>query len=431
MKYIKSTFLKNVITLVTGTTIAQVIPLALSPILTRIYSPNDFGLLSTYISIAAIFSVLVTFKYDLAIIITEKKEDAASLLVGSVFIALIISAIIFVIILLFNIEIARLLLTEGTEEDIENLSAWLYFIPISVLFMGLFNSISFWFNRNLLYKRMAYSKVANTTGMTAAQVGFGYAKFIPVGLVIGFVMGRVFSVVYLIYKLRKDKDSVFLNVKRETILKLLRKYKKFPFFTLPSEFVNILSNRLPVFVIGKYFGAGVLGNYALMERVLSAPISLIGSSVLDVFKQKASADYAELGNCKQIFVKTFKTLVLLSIIPSILLFFLSPIVFKFIFGDEWAMAGDFAQILAFLFFIRFTASPLSYMFNIAQKQQYDMYWQITLFICTIISFYIGVQNNDVKMALTIFTISYSILYVINIYLSYTFAKGNIPKKTKR
>ncbi len=424
MKYINSSFLRNVITLVTGTTIAQAIPLALSPILTRIYSPNDFGLLATYMSIFAIFSVLASLKYDLTIIITEKKEDAASLLIGSIIISIIISLLIFIIIMLFNYEIVNFLLPLGTEYDLINLANWLFFIPFSVLFMGLFNTLNFWFNRNLLYKRMAFGKIVNTTSMTAVQLGL--AKFTPAGLIVGFVMGRVFSVIYLVFKIRKDRDSIFNNIKRERILKLLKKYKNFPLFTLPAEFINIVSNRLPIFVIGKYFGAGILGNYALMERVLSTPVSLIGSAVLDVFKQKASADYAKFGNCKEIYVKTFKSLVLLSIGPFILLFFLSPIVFKFIFGDEWFMAGDFAQIMAVLFFIRFTASPLSYMFNIAEKQQYDMYWQIALFICTVLSFYIGIYyHNSVKLALIYFTAAYSILYIINIYISYTFAKGNL------
>jgi O-antigen/teichoic acid export membrane protein len=150
---------------------------------------------------------------------------------------------------------------------------------------------------------------------------------------------------------------------------------------------------------------------------------LLGRSVLDVFKQKASEDYVKLGNCTSIFVKTFKTLTLLALVPTVLLFFLSPVVFSFVFGEEWQIAGEFAQILSVLFFFKFIASPLSYMFNIAEKQHLDMLWQIGLFIATVISFYVGVQKDDIKFALICFTASYSFLYIINLYLSYVFSKG--------
>ncbi|MFD0964608.1 lipopolysaccharide biosynthesis protein [Pseudofulvibacter geojedonensis] len=419
---LKSSFTKNVFTLVTGTTIAQVIPLALSPILTRLYTPNDFGLLATYMSIAAIFSVVITLKYDISIIIAERKEEAISLLIGSLIIACIISLLTLIIVHFFNGEIINLL----TEEDAngkETLGNWLYFIPFSIFFIGAFNTVSFWFNRKLMYKRMATSKVVNTTSMSGIQLGGGLLGFTPIGLLIGFVAGRFFAALYLFNRLLGDKEIFFKNIRKDQILFLLKRYKRFPLFTLPAEFINIVANRLPIFVIGKFFGSSVLGNYALMERVLSAPISLIGASVLDVFKQKASEDYNKFGNCKNIFIKTFKSLVLLSIVPTLLLFFLSPIVFGFIFGKEWTMAGEFAQIISILFFIRFTASPLSYMFNIAEKQHYDMFWQIALLVFTIISFVIGVKLNDVKIALICFTVSYSLLYIINIYLSYQFSKG--------
>ena len=151
---------------------------------------------------------------------------------------------------------------------------------------------------------------------------------------------------------------------------------------------------------------------------------LLGRSVLDVFKQKASEDFIRNGECRSIFVKTFKTLALLALVPTLALFFLSPIVFSILFGAEWQMAGEFAQILSVLFFFRFIASPLSYMFNIAEKQHLDMIWQIGLLVAAVISFYIGIQRDDLKLALIYFTALYSLMYTINLYLSYKFSKGN-------
>ncbi len=424
----KSDFSRNVVTLVTGTAVAQAIPLALSPILTRLYTPDDFGILAIYMSIASLGTVVVSLKYDLAIIIPEKDEDSANITILSIFVAFLTSTILFIIVLLYGSEISRFLI-DGAE-NVKVLNNWLYFVPFSILIMGLFNSISFWFNRKSYYKRMATSKVLNTAGMSGAQIGLGAFNFIPVGLLIGFIAGRLFSFLYLLRMLIKDRDSVFHKISRERMLYLIRRYKKFPYFTLPADFTNVVSNQLPVFLIGKYFGGAILGNYALMDRILGAPISLLGRSVLDVFKQRASEDFIKNGNCRDIFVKTFKTLVFLSAIPTILLFTISPFVFGVIFGKGWEIAGDFAQIFAILFFFRFTASPLSYMFHIAEKQHYDMFWQLGLLVCTVISFAIGIHFDNINIALISFVTSYSLMYILNLYLSYSFAKGNLPSKKR-
>lgn len=418
----KSEFSRNVLTLMTGTAISQAIPLALSPILTRLYSPNDFGILALYMSLATVITVVVSFKYEVAIMIPEKDEDAANLTIISILIGFIISLILLLIVLLFNQDIAEQL--SDKEQNIDELSQWLYFIPFSVFFMGVFNALSYWFNRKSRYRKMAASKVANSTGAVSLQVLLGTFKITPQGLLIGFLAGRLAAVLYLFSVFQKDKAPAYKEISSTGMSAMLNRYKRFPLYTLPAEFINVVSNQFPVIVIGKYFGGTILGNYALLDRILNAPISLMGRSVLDVFKQKASEDYITKGNCKSIFVKTLKTLSILSIIPTLLLFLLAPYVFGFIFGSEWQMAGEFARILSVLFFFKFIASPLSYMFNIAEKQHLDMVWQIGLFIVTALSFYIGIRQDSIKLALICFTASYSFMYVINLYLSYTLAKGN-------
>jgi len=400
---------------------SQAIPLALSPILTRLYTPQDFGVLATYMSLSMLITSVISLKYEVAIIIPEKDEDSAGLTVLSILIAFIISMLVLLVIYFFNQEISGFLTDDLITANI--LAKWLYFIPLSILFIGIFNAISFWFNRKSLYKRMATSKVVNSTTMTITQLGAGAMKFNPIGLLLGFVTGRIFSVLYLLSRLTKEENSFFFKTTKKHMIFLMKRYKRFPYFTLPAEFINVLSNQLPIFVIGKYFGGLALGNFSLMERILNAPISLLGRSVLDVFKQRASEDYIRDGNCKLIFIKTFKTLIALSIVPTILLFFLSPLLFDIIFGEEWKLAGEFAQIYAILFFFSFTASPLSYMFNIAEKQHFDLFWQLALLLFALISFSIGVFYNDIKIALKCFVVSYSFLYIVNIYLSYTFSKG--------
>lgn len=422
MSFLKSKFTKNVLTLVTGTAIAQAIPLGLSPVLTRLYTPEDFGIFAIYMSIVAVGTVLVSLKYDLAIILPSNDKDAANITWLALIISVIISTVLLVVIFFLNKQLANILVSEEGQK--KAILKWLYFVPLSVFLMGVFNAVSFWYNRNVNYKLMAKSKVVNSGSMSVVQVTLGGLKKTGLGLISGFIMGRFFAVMYLIRGLRKRDETSFLTLyNRDRMVKMAKRYKRFPMFTLPGESVNVISNQLPVFLLGKFFSAGVLGNYSLMERVLNAPISLLGRSVLDVFKQKASEDFANHGNCKEIFLKTFKTLSLLAILPCLVLFFFGPFLFKFIFGGAWVIAGEFAKILAILFFFKFIASPLSYMFNIAEKQHIDLIWQIALFAVTIASFSLGIFYDDVELALICFSASYSILYLINLSLSYKFAKG--------
>lgn len=418
---LNSKFSKNVLTLVSGTAIAQAIPLGLSPVLTRIFSPNDFAVFAIYMSVVAVGTVLVSMKYDLAIILPTKDEEAANVALLALFIAALISIVLLLITIFFNIEIAGLLTSEPALKS--EVAKWLYFVPLSVFFMGVFNALSFWLNRKSDYKTMAKSKVVNSGSMTGTQLLLGATGQIGPGLISGFIFGRFFSVVYLTKRIHFGKANFFLHYDKLKIYKMVNRYKRFPIFTLPGEFVNVISNQLPVFLLGNYFNAAILGNYSLMERVLNAPISLLGRSVLDVFKQKASEDYIAQGNCREIFVKTFRTLAVLVILPCLTLFLFGPYLFELIFGKEWAIAGEFAQIMAILFFFKFIASPLSYMFNIAEKQHIDLIWQIGLFVVTVTSFAVGVSYDSIRLALICFTGSYSFLYMINLYLSYQFSKG--------
>ena len=136
----KSEFTRNVLTLMTGTTIAQAIPIAISPILTRIYTPEDFGIFALYISIASILSLIATGRYELAIMLPTKDKDAVNIVALSLFISFFVSFIALLIVSIFNTQITSLL---GNPD----ISSWLYFIPLTVLFTGIYQSFNYWSNR--------------------------------------------------------------------------------------------------------------------------------------------------------------------------------------------------------------------------------------------------------------------------------------------
>lgn len=136
----KSDFSHNVLTLMTGTTIAQAIPIAISPILTRIYTPEDFGVFALFLAIVGFFSVIASGRYEQAILIPKKDEDAINIFALGFIIICSISLFLLIIILIFNNNITALL-------NNETISIWLYFIPLTVFFIGLFNLLVLFNNR--------------------------------------------------------------------------------------------------------------------------------------------------------------------------------------------------------------------------------------------------------------------------------------------
>jgi len=418
----RSAYIRDVLTLMTGTAIAQVIPLILAPIISRVYTSSDMAIFATYMSIISILGSVITFKYELAIILPEKDEDSFGLTVLSIFIALIISLLVLFGLLIFGGDFLKII----NNKDVE-FGKWIFFIPLSIFTIGLFSSLNFWLTRKTKYKILSISRISQSSIMLGSQLGLGLTVFKYFGLIIGEIGGRLFAAVILAYKTFKDDYKLIKSIKLKTIFKQLKRYKNFPKYSLPADIVNVTTNQIPIFVFGRFFTSQILGNYFFMDRILSAPISLISRAILDVFKQRASSDYINEGNCRGVFVKTFKTLAFASIIPTIVIFIFSPMLFKFIFGSEWELAGEFARIMALLFFFRFTSSPLSYMFYIAEKQHYDMIWQVVLFFTTLASFFIGIYFNNIKVCLWCYAISYSIMYIIYLLMSYKLSKGNLIK----
>jgi O-antigen/teichoic acid export membrane protein len=142
-----------------------------------------------------------------------------------------------------------------------------------------------------------------------------------------------------------------------------------------------------------------------------------------VFKQRATEDYHNFGNCKSIFLKTFRNLSLLGALPFLILFIWGPELFGFVFGEKWAIAGKYAQILTPMFMLKFITNPLSYVFYIFEKQQYNLLGQLVMLVLIFVAILIGVTTKDETLLLYFFSISYSIIYLAYLVMSYRLSLG--------
>jgi O-antigen/teichoic acid export membrane protein len=245
------------------------------------------------------------------------------------------------------------------------------------------------------------------------------------GLILGDLAGFLFAAVFLGLICWRRSDLSRPRLTFDQIRKLAQRYSRFPQFSMPANLINMASNQAPVILLGNFFGSAAVGFLNLSQKALAGPLALFSKSVSDVFRERAGRDYRIHGNCRSVYVKTLKSLVLISIPFFLVLFFAAPAIFSFVFGSSWKIAGEYTRILSLMFFLRFTAGPLSYMFYIAEKQNYDLLWQVILFFVTILSILAGVWQGSPRFSLLCFSIGYSVMYLVNLYFSYSFAKGSV------
>jgi O-antigen/teichoic acid export membrane protein len=269
------------------------------------------------------------------------------------------------------------------------------------------------------FGKSALAKVFAAGTVALGQLILLWAGIGGLALLAGHLLGLAVGMTAAITLLSPPRASI--TVKPSPAQRqYLHKHQSFWRYALPAGLLNIAAGKFPLFVIGAKYGLVAAGLFALTERVLTAPISLLAASVLEVFKREAVHEFQTEGNCKRAYQSTFKALVLLGLGPAVFIFAFAPDFCAWVFGEPWRGAGDFARILAPLYFFNFVASPLSYVFFVAGRQKVEFVWQIALFITTITLFLAPLSLTRI---LWNYTISYSLLYVVYLYLSYRFAKN--------
>jgi len=398
-----------------GMAIAQAIPILFSPILTRLFSPEEFGYFATFMAVSSFLTVVMSGKYELAITLPKQDEEAINLLSLSTLLSIVITLVSSVFLIFFAKPFSKLF-------SITEIQSIVWLIPFSSFAATIYLLFNEWSIRRNNFMILSKNKISNTSSISGFSLLFGFNK-ISFGLIFGQIFGQLTAAMISIYRVLKDDKGLFKFVSIRKMRFFANRYIDFAKFNIPGQLINTLAVQLPVFFISTQFGAAAVGYYALTDRVLGVPISFLGNSFKDVFKQKVAIDYKEKGNCLAIYKKTTFALIGLSIIPFILLFIFAPVLFSTIFGENWLTSGEFTRILCLMYMLSFVSMPTSWVFVVAERQKLDLIWQFIFFIFTIISLGIGYLFNNVNYALSSFCIGRSITFLIQIAMTYHLAKG--------
>jgi len=419
----KSEFGRNVLTLMTGTIVAQAIPIAISPILTRIYTPEDFGLFALFFSILAIFSVTANARYESAVMLPVKEEDAINIFALGIIINFSLSFTLLLIVYFFNNEITTLL---GDKK----ISIWLYFVPISLFFIGLFNILNSYNNRQKNYRDIADAIIIKSLIMAVINITIGLIKSGATGLISGHILAQFFANMKLLKNIIKNKRLISsINIVK--IITLAKKYKNFPKFSLPSAFANVLSGHLSNILISSLYSISTLGFYSLVQRVLGIPSALMGKSIGQVYYKEGTKEKQLRGNAKKIFNTTLKRLILIGFPSFLILFFSVEEIFAIVFGEEWRVAGEYAKIVVPMFFVSFVVSSLSSTYDMFEYLKVELIWQVVLFIGTISIVVVSTFMDFEFKTLLIFLAMYvSIMQLISLYIMKQISSGKVKINDK-
>lgn len=415
-KLISRNTLKNISTVFTGTFFATVIPILFSPVMTRLYNTADYGVLGIYIAINGLIGVIAYVHYPQAIMLAKDIDKARQVMWFSIFFSSGIAILsLLIIVSLYNF-------VPSFYNSV--LKFWIFFIPLSVFLNGISSSVMTWANRNQHYKVLASNRIIQAIATVVVQICIGLLFKNETGLMLGFIGGQILGVILLWVNFKKPDMQALDKPQIGYFKGIAIEYRRLLIFSTSSEFINNLINQMPIFLLQRFSGISYVGSYNFTQRLLGMPQQFLSTAIVEVFRQKASHQYNETGENKQLFQKTFKSLVLLSFPIFLILFFFSPILFEFVFGKDWKLAGELARFLCIMFFFRFVGSPLSYMYYIAGKFKEDLLIHILFLIITILSFYVANQVfADKRFLLLTYSISYSIAYIFTIARSYHFSKG--------
>ncbi|HOC78370.1 MAG TPA: oligosaccharide flippase family protein [Methanofastidiosum sp.] len=416
---------KNMLKISGSTTITQIMGILVLPILSRVYSPENFGVYALFFSISNILLIIATWQYDVAIVIPKKYEDSLSLFFLSILLLSFMSLGFFLIMIFFNTFILNLF-------RLNDLSRILFLIPVHIFISGFYQSLRYLNSRNNAFGNTAKSSIINSGITYFSQIILGILFLDGSGLVYGSIFGSLLATIFLLFVSVK-----FISIKSVNftgIRKVMYGYKKFPTVTTLGNFLSGVGGQLPVLLLSSFFGTVYSGFYSIANKAINIPSRIIAGSISEVSYKHTSDIINDNKLLSTYFEKSTAAIFQISILPFLIIFLFGRILVTFFLGNDWAVAGLYIQILSPLIFLQFLNSPIGIFL---QKNRNDILlgWQVMYLIFSAIGLISGYVYGGPTVSIINFSLLLSICYIISIYLNFRLVNAsfknmifNIKKK---
>lgn len=356
----KHEFLRHVLVLMSGTAVAQVLPIAASPLITRLYSPEEMGVYTMFMAFVNGLLTIATWRYDLAIVLPKRVEDARGLAKLSLRLSALTCLIGGLGFFIFAGPISEAV-------RMPELKFWLAFVGIVAWAYSQVSILNYWCNRNKSYGLMGANRIGQSVTTTGTQLGLGAMSFGTSGLVISTFLGQLVAAARLFVHTRKD----IFGLPHSPLRPLMREHKKMPLMNAPTAVLDAIRLNGTQVLIGAFFTTAALGQFGQAWKLLQTPAGLINSSLSQVFYQKLST--TERGTMFSVVKAGILRSATVGLVPFLLIYLLSPPLFPIIFGARWALAGQIGAALVPWLYVNFITSPISMLFVVVRRQG-TLFW---------------------------------------------------------
>lgn len=399
---------RNIIVQSGGTIAAQLIPVAVSPVLSRLYTPDEFGIYGIVFFVSALLAIVFSLRVDHGVIVAPSDADALTVVQASL-------AITSCAAVAFALGAALVVLTLPGEFDPVMLITWALLCPLAGFTLAVMRTTTLWQNRTRNFRLVSRSRISRAISTALASIGGWFSSY---GLVYGLVVGNAVGIWMLA---RGIALRPFLSL--AAIAAVVRENSKFVMFSLPADLVNTTASRIPLLIFPPLFGLEQTGYLSLTYLVIATPARFIGTAIGEVFYSHAAREYEQTGSCRGSVKKIGALLAGLSVVGFGLLFLIAEPLFHHAFGPTWQPAATFTQIMVPMLIVNFVASPLSVVFYIAGRQKEDFFWQLGLLMTSTAACGVGYWLYGTPSGSLIFlSLSGAVMYAIYLAMIIRFSK---------
>lgn len=346
----RSSFVGDVAKLSFGTLGGRLVMIAALPVITRLYSPGDFALLSVYLAIVNTVAVAACFRLEIAIPLAGSTGDAANLLGLSLVAALIVATVVAVPALIVPERVAGMLGQPA-------LAPYLWMVPLTILVAAGYSALQYWATRARRFGTIARTRVAQSVSGVTVILGLGWVGIAPFGLLLGNFLNIGGGVVRLAAEARlRDRDTL-RTVSMAGMRDALRTYRRYPLYSTPEAIANVAGLQVPIILIASLADAEA-GFLLLAMQAMFVPMRLLGSSVSQVYMSRAPEELAA-ERLAPFTLGIMRRLVQIGVGPLVFASIVAPTLFPLIFGPEWARSGEIVAWIVPWIALQFIVSPVS------------------------------------------------------------------------
>ncbi|WP_066190756.1 lipopolysaccharide biosynthesis protein [Gracilibacillus timonensis] len=405
---LKKSFVRNVFILASGTIAAQIITMAASPVITRMYGPEAFGIMGTFNALINIILPISALAYPIAIVLPKKDQEAKQLVKISLIVTVFSTLIALLLLLLFNNQIVNIF-------NISEISNFLFLIPLIVIFSGCVQIMEQWLIRKKQFSINAKVTFFQSLITNGGKICLGFFYPIASILVVITSFANGIRALMLFMFSRKDKlnNDRSQTSDKKKLNELAKKYYDFPAYRAPEMFINAISQGLPVLLLSVFFGPASAGFYSIGKTVLNLPTLLIGKSVGDVFYPRIAEAKHKNEDTYFLIKKATLALMGVGILPFAIIIIFGPYLFSFVFGSDWVIAGEYARWIALWSFCGFINRPSVRALPVLNAQKFHLIYTIIMLILRFIALAIGyfLFSNDL-IAVALYSIAGALLNVV-------------------